>query len=215
VDRCWVVADCYERASGVPAALRGLHVQVDVARLDVGDYVVGPGVVVERKSVVDLHASLGGGRLWTQLYRLRGAAHRPYLLVEGALDVGAIGARGVRGALLAAMESGVSVIQTQSIQDTALWLARLAARAQRHRPARGVTFPLPRAPVTPDEAAEVALAAIPGISARLGRKLLRHFGSVAAIANASVQQLTAVDGIGCIRAASIASTLQGRQPASQ
>jgi DNA excision repair protein ERCC-4 len=215
VDRPWIVADRYEVASGVPAALRALRLDVDVTALNVGDYDVGAGVVVERKSVADLHGSLGSGRLWTQLYRLRGAAHHPYLLVEGVLDAGAIGAHGVRGALLAVMDSGVAVIQTRSIEDSALWLARLAARAQRQRPARGVTFPLPRVPIAPDEAAEMALAAIPGISSRLSRRLLRHFGSVAAIANASAQDLAAVDGIGRVRAADIAATLQGRQPASQ
>jgi ERCC4-type nuclease len=215
VERCWAVADCYEVASGVPAALRGLRLDVDVVRLDVGDYVVGPGVVVERKSVADLHGSLGSGRLWTQLYRLRAAAHHPYLLVEGVLDVGLIGVHGVRGALLAVMDSGVGVIQTQSVEDTALWLARLAARAQRQRSNRGVTFPMRRVPTTPDAAAEVALAAIPGISPRLARLLLRHFGSVAAIASASAHELTAVDGIGRVRAASIAATLRGGRPASQ
>lgn len=37
------------------------------ATLEVGDYVLSPGIVVERKSVPDLLGSLTSGRLYTQV----------------------------------------------------------------------------------------------------------------------------------------------------
>lgn len=205
----WVVVDQHELRSEVPAALRGLGVDVEVVSLAVADYAVGVGVLVERKTAGDLHRSIARRRLWAQLNALRGAAHAPYLLVEGDVDDGPIGEHGIRGALLGVIESGVSVLRSSTPLDSALWIARLAARAQRVRSSRAVTYPPRRPRRTPAEAAEVALTAIPTISPRAARALLDRFGSVAAVAAASVKDLRAVDGIGRKRAAEIAAALHG------
>jgi ERCC4-type nuclease len=56
-----ITADAHERASQVPSLLEVLGAQVDVRALTRGDYVVGPGTVVERKTVRDLHLSIMNG----------------------------------------------------------------------------------------------------------------------------------------------------------
>ena len=83
-------------------------VQVFVDRLDVGDYVVAPGCVVERKHVVDLHDSIVRGRFWPQLGRLRSGSDEQYLLVEGRSLAGPVHPDAIRGALLATGELGTA-----------------------------------------------------------------------------------------------------------
>ena len=83
---CRIVADSFERAGGVPDALRALGVTVELGGLPAGDYDLGSGVLVERKTVPDLHLSLERVRLWSQIGKLRRAAALPYLLVEAAIS---------------------------------------------------------------------------------------------------------------------------------
>jgi len=58
-----ITADVHERASRIPSLLESLGAQVEIRALTRGDYVVGPGTVVERKTVRDLHLSIINGRL--------------------------------------------------------------------------------------------------------------------------------------------------------
>jgi DNA excision repair protein ERCC-4 len=204
--------DVHERASGLPELLVALGAAVEVRSLPVGDYLLGRGVVVERKTVLDLHTSLLQGRFWRQLGKLRGRSRWPYLLVEGGdLDSGPLSAASARGACLAAMEQRIRLIRAFDHQESAEWLFRLAVRSQ--RPRRKIDRPAyaqqPSAP-TGDGAAEALLAAIPGISTASARALLAHFGSVADVINARPEQLRLVEGIGEQRAASLRRTVSAR-----
>ena len=76
-----VVADVFEQASGVPAALARLGVEITVEPLAAGDYQIGDEILIERKTVPDLHGSLARNRLWAQLGRLRDTA--PYSAESG------------------------------------------------------------------------------------------------------------------------------------
>jgi ERCC4-type nuclease len=124
-----ILVDVEEQRSSVPSCIEALGLTVEVSRLPVGDYVPATGAAVERKTVHDLHESVVGGRLWSQLFALRRDTQLPTLLVEGAnLDAGRVSARGIRGALIRVAESGVCVIRSSDPSDTALWLYLLAAR---------------------------------------------------------------------------------------
>jgi ERCC4-type nuclease len=57
-----IVVDLRERGSGVPALLIEHGVDVELRRLSAGDYAVGGGGVVERKTVRGLHLDLVTGR---------------------------------------------------------------------------------------------------------------------------------------------------------
>jgi DNA excision repair protein ERCC-4 len=50
--------------------------------LQVGDYVLSPEIVVERKALPDLFASLGSGRLYHQAESMVKAYKTPMLLIE-------------------------------------------------------------------------------------------------------------------------------------
>jgi hypothetical protein len=127
-----VVVGIFERGSGVPATLQRLGARVAVEPLAAGDYRIAGGVLVERKTVADLHGSLGRGRFWAQVGRIRDAAVFPLLLVEGdELDAGPLHPNVIRGALLAVAELGVAIVRSRDPADSALWLHRLALRQAR------------------------------------------------------------------------------------
>jgi ERCC4-type nuclease len=210
-----ILADVREQASGVPALLADNGIAVEMKRLPNGDYDVGGGALVERKTVRGLHAAIVDGTFWPQLGRLRKAARFPYALFEGRdLDDGPLTATAIRGACLALTDLGVTMIRSTNVRDSALWLARLAYRrcqtelrnrpAYAQRPKRPAGFP----------AAEAALACVPGISSVYAQALLARFGSLADVTRATSAEWQQVAGIGPQRAQALAATLYTRHPSS-
>jgi ERCC4-type nuclease len=202
------VADAFESPSGVPEALATLRIDVHMARLSVGDYDLGDGVLVERKTVFDLHLSLERGRLWRQVGELRARARLPYLLVEGAdLDDGSLSPSAIRGACLAVAGQGVALLRSHSATDSALWLQLLAERIGGVRPGRDRPAYAQRLKPSSQLVAEAMLAAVPGISVVGARALLQRFGSVAAVVAAKEDDWLGVRGIGPHRAAALRAAI--------
>ena len=207
-----VTADVFERGSGVPAALHRLGAVVTVEHLTAGDYRIGGGVLIERKTVADLHGTLGRGRLWEQVGKIRDEAVSPFLLVEGGqLDAGPRHPNAIRGALLAIVELGVTILWSRDPADSALWLHRLAVRHARKASARS----RPRRASEPPEPGVEVLAAVPGISTQIAGALLARFGSIGGLLGAGPERWADVEGVGAVRAHALATALlngTGRAP---
>jgi len=207
-----VAVDDGEVRSGLPGRLRELGLRVDVRRLPVGDVAIGEEVVIERKTTVDLLASLDSGRLFTQARRLRDCA-RPLVVIEGdpweLIDSDK--AAGARGALLTLLTGyRIPVAQTGSLVETAACIAHVALQAERR--ARRL---LRRRGATPQERQALAvLEALPDVGPARARALYRALGSVAAVAGADVEALADVPGIGRVLAARLVAALTGRRPAT-
>jgi Fanconi anemia group M protein len=202
-----ITADVHERPSRIPGLLEDLGAQVEIRALTRGDYVVGPGTVVERKTIRDLHLSIMNGRLWHQMRKIRAAGTSPHLVIEGVpVFAGPVRNNGVRGACLAVSDLGIAIIRTQDARDTAAWLHRLPVRRQegsfRVQP-RYIRRPR-SAGIAPGEA---ALAAAPEVSVITARKILATFGSLREVCETSVNDLMSVPGIGIKRATSIAALI--------
>lgn len=172
------------------------------SQLPVGDYVISARVCVERKAGGDLGASIRDGRLFEQAERLLEAWPSPVLLIE-APPVSPLPEQW-RGAVCKLVEQGVSVLQSQSVEDSAAWIGRLAKRARRD-PSRIGVLPVGRrrSALGADAQAELMLACVHGISPATARRVLRHFGSVERVAAASARELQAVPGVGKGRAAAL------------
>ena len=192
----------FERGCAVPIELARLGVAVEIIALASGDYRIGRDVLVERKTVSDLHGSLASGRLFAQIGRIRDEAPFPYLLVEGSdLDAGPRHPNAVRGALLAIAELGVSTIRSVDAVDSARWLHRLVVRGARRR---ATASPPARRAAVPGVA---VLAGVPGISTGIAATLVERFGSVEGVLAAGPDEWAAVEGIGRVRAQALASAL--------
>ncbi|NJL44460.1 MAG: DEAD/DEAH box helicase, partial [Nitrosarchaeum sp.] len=192
-----VHVDQRERGSGVVRALSDLGVRIELMNLEIGDYVLSDRVVVELKRVPDFVDSLVDGRLLDQARQLRRYA-RPVLILEGDEDV--YGQRNVhpnaiRGVLASLIvDFGITVLRSRSPGDTAGLLAVMARREQvaseRELRMHGVK------PLSLDQVQEYVVSSLPGIGPRLAVPLLRRFGSIRALVNASEEELREVDLIG-------------------
>ncbi|KIM21371.1 hypothetical protein M408DRAFT_80635 [Serendipita vermifera MAFF 305830] len=81
-----VIVDVREFRSSLPGLLHVSNIDVHPVTLTVGDYVLTPELVVERKSVPDLISSFNSGRLYTQCELMSAHYASPLLLIEFEQD---------------------------------------------------------------------------------------------------------------------------------
>jgi DNA excision repair protein ERCC-4 len=201
-----VLVDYRERGSSIPDALKAAGLDVQLTDLPVGDYVLGPGLAVERKGPNDLGASIRDGRIFDQAVRLQSAFAQAVLLLED--EPRGIAEDAWRGAVCRLVEDGFTVLHSLDTEDSAAWIVRLAKRARRARPTTRTDGPR-RAPRHPSAQAEAMLSIVPGISTTMARSLLASYGSLAAVAAAAPEGLRSHPGIGRVRAARLAEALHG------
>ncbi len=201
-----VLVDHRERGSTIPEALVAAGLEVQLTDLPVGDYVLGPGLAVERKGPNDLGASIRDGRIFDQAVRLQSAFPQAVLLVEG--EPRGIAEDAWRGAVCRLVEDGFTVLHSLDAEDSAAWVVRLAKRARRAAPTAQADGPR-RAPRHPSAQAERMLSVVPGISAAMSRSLLAAYGSVAAVAADAPDGLRRHPGIGRVRATRLTEALHG------
>ena len=201
-----IVADDCERAGGVIAELGRLaEVDLIVRRLAVGNFVIAERVVVERKTMADLARSVVDGRLFRQAARLGRTAGRAVLVLEGTeAETATLGVsrESLQGARInVGVFFGLTVLQVGDPAETARLLVYLGRQAGRF--ARGA---LPRAGYRPRGLRGrqlFVLQGLPGIGPERASRLLDRFGSIAAVATASVEALEAVNGVGRSTAAAV------------
>src|SRR5829696_958503 len=201
-----VLVDHRERGSAIPEALLAAGLDVRLTDLPVGDYVLGPGLAVERKGPNDLGASIRDGRIFDQAVRLQSTFPQAVLMIEG--EPRGIAEDAWRGSVCRLVEDGFTVLHSLDVEDSAAWIVRLAKRARRAAPTTRTDGPR-RAPRHGSAQAEAMLSVVPGISMTMARSLLTAHGSLAALAAASPDGLRRHPGIGRVRAARLAEALHG------
>jgi ERCC4-type nuclease len=211
-----IIVDHREKAPLLFGTLKEEYgLDLHVAQLTWGDYVVEPDTVVERKTAHDFCVSLMQGRLFRQAYWLAECTDNPLFLIEGAFhpDDG-MGMRvdSIKGALVTLAQSfRMPVLRSRDQRESAWMLNRL--HEQRHRVTRNCG-PLHRyrgKRVTTQKLH--VLRSLPGIGPKLATVLLDEFGTVSAVAAARPERLQAVPGLGPTRAAQIHRALHETEPA--
>lgn len=195
-----IVVDERERSSGIPQALARLGDHVVYKILDVGDYIVGESIAIERKRVPDLVKSVFDGRIFDQMGRLLEAYGKAVLLIQGSPgEVKMITDRwssfyGTIARIV--LDDNVSIIYTYDVEDTAYMIHSLAQKHQSLgiRGGYPVVHRKPKLGST-NEWQEYIVQSLPHIGPKLARKLLERFGSVVSIFNASALELSRIEGI--------------------
>ncbi|MBW2982948.1 DEAD/DEAH box helicase [Candidatus Woesearchaeota archaeon] len=203
-----ITADYREKGSAVMKALLADDATLDLKQLEVGDYQVGDDVVVEYKTVKDFVDSIVDGRLLSQLSALR-SVYKPVLILEGQEDLYAqrrVNPAAIRGMLATIMLSyHIPLLRTSSAQDTAGVLLAMAKRVQQHDD-RSHT-PHSAKPWTLKERQEYVVGSLPGIGPKLAKPLLKHFGTVRQVLEATEEELQDVELIGEKKAKTIQDVL--------
>ncbi len=201
-----IVVDDRESRKGVTRALQETEdVSVSFRRLPLGDYLVDLKFLVERKTFSDFACSIKDGRLFHQASRLASQPIRSAILLEGTLDdlqQSSMSREAMQGALIAlTIVYGIPVLRSTGPQESSRLLL-YAARQIRSRQLR----PLRRQAKRPKGKTKLQLhilQGLPGIGPARARTMLQVFGSVLAIVNAPIEELTKVRGIGKKSAAAI------------
>jgi len=205
-----VFADVREKGSLVIKEMLDMNVKVELKTLQVADYVLSKRCAVEYKTTSDFVDSIIDGRLLVQLKDMKQNYERPLIIVEGIEDIYSLrkvhpnAIRGMLGTI--AVSYGIPILQTKTSRDTAALLQIIAKREQ-----EDIDRPFmphgEKKMMSVKEAQEYIVSSLPGVGGTLNKPLLKKFGSVKNIVNASEYQLREVDLIGEKKAKTIREAL--------
>ncbi len=182
--------------------------EVSIEALDCGDFVVGPGAVVERKRGDDFVSSIFDGRLMEQAARLKATYARVFIVIEGNPYEGRsqIAPSAITGAIsyLAAL-CQFTVLRVENLAETAAVVTTIARHLQ-----DGLGYAVNLRPGKPSDlklAAAFLVNGLPGIGGTRTHDLLAKFGSAQKVFTATAAELATVKGIGPRSAAAIREVL--------
>ena len=193
-----IIIDHRESRSNVIRFLAQKDIDLETQQLDVGDYVLSSRIGVERKQVDDFLNSLIQGKLFMQMRKLRHAYSRPILIIEGEglLTKRNISHNAIFGSFVSIIvDFGIPILTTKNGQETSDFLYVMAKREQKDQE-KTIAIRGGKWAMSPSEQQQFILEGLPNVSAKLAQRLLHHFGSVRAVANASIEELSTVQGIG-------------------
>ena len=202
-----VIADTRESRL-VLLELARLGAKVEEKTISPGDYVVGEGFSVERKSLRDFIQSIFKKRLFEQVERLREAYPRCCLVVEGDPSrLAALPNPSVFWGALAKLitDAGVPVVFTPNETHTAIFLYELAKMLQEEGEKVEARYKPKMMSLRARQ--RFLVEGLPGVGPKLADRLLRTFGSVRAVFNASEHMLAKVKGVGPKKAREIRAVI--------
>ena len=206
-----VYADSREGNSKVIRHLTEMEIDVQVRAMAVADYQVSDEVAIERKTAQDFADSLIDKRLFKQAKELSEEFKHPIMIIEGdSLYTGMIHPNAIRGAMASiAIDFGISILPTRNAQDTAAMIKRIAVREQ-----NGERIPIQirtdKKPLSLLEQQLFIVESLPNIGPVNAKNLLKHFGTVSNIFNASESDFQEVEGIGKKTAKDIRKVLDSK-----
>ena len=176
--------------------------------LPIGDYIVAPETIVERKSIRDLMASVFDGRLFDQCSRLKEHFEHPIVLMEGNVDeieeitenplifYGAIST--------VVLDFKIPVIPTPSAAHTAKLLVSMCSRKDTPK---GPYLKKIKKSFDLEKQQLSVLCSLPGIGEKFAVRMLEKFGTPLKVFSATTAELAKVEGLGESRAKKIKKTL--------
>ena len=203
-----IIIDEREKKSGIPDLLRAVGVNIELKNLPVGDYIVAPETIVERKSIQYFISSVFDGRLFDQCNRLREHFEHPIILMEGNVDqiedltenplvfYGAISS--------VVLDFKIPIIPTSSASHTAKLLIAMCTRQENKE------GPFLKKIKKSDDLQKQQLSvlcSLPGVGEKLATRMLERFGSPINTLKASYTELSKIKGMGESRALRIRKML--------
>ena len=204
-----IVIDEREKKSGIPELLKSVGLRVEMKTLPIGDYIVAPETIVERKSIRDLMSSIFDGRLFDQCTRLKEHFEFPVVLMEGNVDeIEEITENPLvfYGALsTVVLDFKIPVIPTPSAMHTAKLLVSMCSRKDA---SKGPFLKKIRKSNDLEKQQLSSLCSLPGVGEKFAIRMLEKFGSPLKVLNASVAELSKIEGLGEARSKKIKKMLE-------
>jgi ERCC4-type nuclease len=202
-----IIIDTREKNSLVIANLMERKASIKFETLGIADYLIN-NIAIERKTFSDFISSMINKRLMTQLEGIkkypsyfliiegenriddpseyyRGKIHRRNR--EGFLD------KAAKGMILSIINDyKIPIIFTKDSEETAEYLLLLAKQQDKPTQVQSLRYSPPK--LSKKEQKQFILEGFPGIGPTTAKKLLKHFGSIKSIINASEEDLKKVIG---------------------
>jgi len=206
-----IVVDEREKKSGIPGILKGIGINLEIKTLPIGDYIVAPETVVERKTISDLVSSVFDGRLFDQCNRLKEHYKFPILLIEGDIDkmeeltenpfiiYGAISS--------VVIDFKIPVIPTPNALHTSKLLISMCSRKDA---SKGPFIKKIRKSNDLQKQQFSMLCSLPGVGEKTAVRMLEKFGTPINVLNSSTVELSKINGLGETRAKNIKKVLQSQ-----
>jgi DNA excision repair protein ERCC-4 len=203
-----IIVDERERKSGIPDLLKSIGLNIEMKTLPIGDYIVAPETIVERKSIRDLMASVFDGRLFDQCTRLKEHFEHPIVLMEGNVDeieeitenplifYGAIST--------VVLDFKIPVIPTPSATHTAKLLVSMCSRKDTPK---GPYLKKIKKSSDLERQQLSSLCSLPGVGEKFAVRMLEKFGTPLKVFTATTAELAKVEGLGDARAKKIKKVL--------
>lgn len=204
-----IIVDERERKSGIPDLLKAVGLNLEMKTLPVGDYIVAPETVVERKSIRDLLSSVFDGRLFDQCSRLKEHFEYPVILMEGNVDeieeiadnplifYGAIST--------VVIDFKIPIIPTPSATHSAKLLVSMCSRTNSPK---GPYLKKIKKSNDLEKQQLSSLCSLPGIGEKFAVRMLEKFGTPLKVFTATTSELAKIEGLGEARAKKIKKILE-------
>ncbi|HXV66274.1 MAG TPA: ERCC4 domain-containing protein [Nitrosopumilaceae archaeon] len=206
-----IIIDEREKKSGIPELLRAVGVNIEMKMLPLGDYIVAPETVVERKTIHDLVSSIFDGRLFDQCSRLKEHFQNPIILMEGNVDeIENISENPLvfYGALASiAIDFKIPIIPTPDASHTAKLLVSLSSRKES---TKGPFLKKIRKSNDLQRQQLLSLCSLPGVGDKTALRMLAKFGSPLKVFAASYTELAKIEGLGGVKAKKIKNVLESQ-----
>ncbi len=210
-DQILVYVDTREHSSTVAKELEELGALIKIKQLDVGDYVLSDDVVIERKSTEDFLESMLDGRLFNQLIMMTSNHSSPLMLVEGEMEdlftLRDIHRNSVIGALSSiALSYKVPILFTKNAKETAEFVYLIAKREQL-KGDKEIRLRIGRKSPSLPFLQRFIVESLPTVGPVLAQSLLKKFGTIKNLVNATEKDLLEVDKVGPKKAKQIVDVL--------
>ena len=206
-----IIIDEREKKSGIPNLLIAIGIKTEIKTLQIGDYIVGPETVVERKSIQDLISSVFDGRLFDQCSRLKEHFQYPILLVEGNVDeIESITENPLvfYGALsTVSIDFKIPIIPTPNASHTAKLLVSLCSKKES---IKGPFLKKIKKSNNIQKQQLSVLCSLPGIGEKTAIRILEKYDSPFIALSATSKELGKIPGLGETRAKKIKSMLENK-----
>ena len=206
-----IVVDEREKKSGIPGLLKGIGINLEIKTLPIGDYIVAPETVVERKTISDLVSSIFDGRLFDQCNRLKEHYQFPILLIEGNIDEieelteNSLVCYGAISSI--ALDFKIPGIHTPNASHTAKLLMSMCSRKDA---SKGPFIKKIRKSNDLQKQQLSILCSLPGVGEKTAIRMLEKFGTPLRVLSSSTIELSKVGGLGEARAKNIKKALQAQ-----
>ncbi len=194
-----------ERA-GVDDALAAVAIATELKDIENADILVSSRVAIAFRTVEEFIEGITDGSILSQLAKMKHAYLHPILIVQGRAegDGEQAGNAAVYDALSSLLaEYHMPILSTSDAAETASAVRSLCRQEESKKPGAGLqtTLDVPSRQM-------FLVQGLPNVSATLAERLLERFGSVKGIADADVDELMKVDGIGRVIAEGIHTVLR-------